>query len=287
MGLPGAGKTTLARILASELDAVHFNADEVRANINKDLGFSPEDRIEQARRMGWLCDKVVEAGGTAIADFVCPTTETREAFGDAFVVWVDRIEEGRFADTNKLFMRPENYDIRISAEGSPEESARKVFSALTTARSQVGLPGPKGQWPRRGRGARFWAATAALRDMLKPSEISARSAVHALVYLLLCSAVLILRHSVDAQPFEIVNSMLQIGFLGAAMLYGGAVGAICAFFFVEGFEFFLVEPVFTLGAQNWDAVIEFAFGSLIAAGFGIAAGRRWASRVLSAGHGDS
>jgi adenylylsulfate kinase len=42
MGLPGAGKTALARALAPFLTAVQFNADEVRANINRDLGFSPE-----------------------------------------------------------------------------------------------------------------------------------------------------------------------------------------------------------------------------------------------------
>ena len=59
MGLPGAGKTTLATALAPRLNAVHFNADAVRANLNKDLGFEPKDRIEQARRMGWLCDRVV------------------------------------------------------------------------------------------------------------------------------------------------------------------------------------------------------------------------------------
>ena len=73
MGLPGAGKSTLTRELALLINAVIFNADEVRANLNRDLGFSIEDRIEQARRMGWLCDQVVKAGGTAIADFVCPT----------------------------------------------------------------------------------------------------------------------------------------------------------------------------------------------------------------------
>lgn len=54
MGLPGAGKTTLARIVAARLNAVHFNADEVCANINKVLGFSERDRIEHAGRMGWL-----------------------------------------------------------------------------------------------------------------------------------------------------------------------------------------------------------------------------------------
>ena len=70
-------------MLAPRLNAVHFNADAVRANVNKDLGFSVDDRIEQARRMGWLCDQVVEAGAYAIADFICPTAETRAAFGDA------------------------------------------------------------------------------------------------------------------------------------------------------------------------------------------------------------
>ena len=119
MGLPGAGKTTLARVLAPMLKAVLFNADEVRANINRELGFSHEDRIEHARRMGWLCDRVVESGGTAIADFICPTPETRTAFGGAFIVFVDRIEKGRFEDTNRLFIPPAAYDVRVGPEGWP------------------------------------------------------------------------------------------------------------------------------------------------------------------------
>jgi adenylylsulfate kinase-like enzyme len=77
MGLPGAGKTALASALAPLLNAVVFNADAVRANLSRDLGFSHEDRVEHARRMGWMCDRVVEAGGTVIADFICPTPETR------------------------------------------------------------------------------------------------------------------------------------------------------------------------------------------------------------------
>src|SRR5262245_61898885 len=92
MGLPGTGKTTLANILVPRLNAVHFNADAIRANVNKGLGFTHDDRIEQARRMGWLCERVVEAGTYAIADFVCPTKQTRAAFGEAFVIWVDRIK---------------------------------------------------------------------------------------------------------------------------------------------------------------------------------------------------
>ncbi len=129
-GLPGAGKTTLARELAPLLGAVLFNADEVRENINRDLGFSPADRIEQARRMGWLCDRVVEAGGTAIADFICPRPEARAAFGPAFTVWLDRIKEGRFAGTNRLFVPPEAFDIRVDAEGTPRYWAERIMQKI-------------------------------------------------------------------------------------------------------------------------------------------------------------
>src|SRR5438067_10560570 len=112
MGLPGAGKTTLARCIAPQINAVLFNADEVRANVNKDLGFSEADRIEQARRMGWLCDQVVKVGCFAVADFICPTPSTRAAFtagGAAFVIWVDRINAGTYEDTNRMFVQPEQF----------------------------------------------------------------------------------------------------------------------------------------------------------------------------------
>ena len=130
MGLPGAGKTTLARALAPRLNAVHFNADEVRAELHRDLGFSPDDRIEHARRLGWLSDRVATTGGYVVADFVCPTAATREAFqrgGPAFVVWLDRVVTGRFEDTNRLFEPPPAWDVRVTAEGSPEFWAEEII----------------------------------------------------------------------------------------------------------------------------------------------------------------
>ena len=140
MGLPGAGKTTLARELAPLLSAVLFNADEVRQNLNRDLGFSPADRAEQARRMGWLCDRVAEAGHTAIADFICPTPETREAFGPAFTIWLDRIKAGRYADTNQLFVPPEHFDIRVEAEGSAGFWAEWILQKLRAGPGLVRPP---------------------------------------------------------------------------------------------------------------------------------------------------
>ena len=133
MGLPGAGKTTLSKELAPRLNAVHFNADEVRAHVNKDLGYSEVDRIEQAARMGWLCDQVAKVGGYAIADFICPTPKTRDAFlrgGEAFVIFMDRIQTGVFPDTNRMFSRPERYDLRVSADGSPEYWAEQAMMRL-------------------------------------------------------------------------------------------------------------------------------------------------------------
>jgi adenylylsulfate kinase len=129
MGLPGAGKTTLANALAPRINAVHLNADEVRANVNKDLGFAENDRIEHARRMGWLCDQIVKTGGFAVADFICPTPDTRAAFfagGPAFVVWVDRVQRSRFEDTNKLFVAPSHADLIVTAEGTPDYWAEQI-----------------------------------------------------------------------------------------------------------------------------------------------------------------
>jgi adenylylsulfate kinase len=137
MGLPGSGKTTFARFLAEHLRCTHFNADDIRENINKDLGFSPEDRLEQARRMGHLCDVASRWGQIVIADFVCPTFETRAAFGADFVVWMDTIRESRYADTNIIFERPARYDYRITDFAMQmfyhaKEVQKKVFKPRVT-----------------------------------------------------------------------------------------------------------------------------------------------------------
>lgn len=112
-GLPGSGKTTLAEKLSKEMNAVWFNADEIRNEINKDLKFSAEDRVEHSRRMGVLCNIVLRINDAVIADFVCPTKETRSVFGPTHIIFMDTIESGRFQDTNKVFEKPDAPTLTI------------------------------------------------------------------------------------------------------------------------------------------------------------------------------
>jgi adenylylsulfate kinase len=134
MGLPGSGKTTLAEKLVLKLNAAWFNADAVRQDIYSELGFSSEDRLAHATRMGRLCDWAKMGGSYVIADFVCPTRETRKAFGADFTIWVDRIKEGRYEDTNKMFQKPEEHDIKLK-EGTPDEWCEKVIQELNKTES--------------------------------------------------------------------------------------------------------------------------------------------------------
>lgn len=114
IGLPGSGKTTLAKALASRTNAILLNADEVRADLSSDLGFSIEDRIEQARRLGALARLLSNQGHTIIVDFVCPTKQTRESFGKPnYLIWMNTISQGRYEDTNSLWTTPEEYDYEF------------------------------------------------------------------------------------------------------------------------------------------------------------------------------
>lgn len=129
MGLPGSGKTTLAELLVPRLQAVWFNADAVRQEISNDLGFEESDRLEHARRMGKMCEFACKYGTFAVADFVCPTKQAREIFNPDVIIWVDRIKEGRFEDTNKMFQPPENADL-VLREGTPQEWLEKTLELL-------------------------------------------------------------------------------------------------------------------------------------------------------------
>ncbi len=115
MGLPGSGKTTLAKELAPLINAKRINADEVRKNAN-DWDFSEEGRTRQAKRMAGLAQKIKEQGNHVVADFICPTPKARSLFPADYVVWVDTIKKGRFDDTNQMFVNPEKYDCHVTTQ---------------------------------------------------------------------------------------------------------------------------------------------------------------------------
>lgn len=130
IGLPGSGKTELAKALKERINAIHLNADEVRATVNSDLGFSHEDRIEQARRMGEMARLIAKQGvAPVVVDFVCPTELTRAAFGSPdILIWMNTIDEGRFEDTNKMFEDPSSYDIMfLDHSKNPNEKATSII----------------------------------------------------------------------------------------------------------------------------------------------------------------
>ncbi len=115
MGLPGAGKTTLANELAKLIETKRLNADEIRRAAN-DWDFSEEGRKRQSKRMADAALKLKNEGNNVIADFICPTPEARKIFPADYIVWVDTIKEGRFEDTNQMFVKPENFDFHVTTQ---------------------------------------------------------------------------------------------------------------------------------------------------------------------------
>ena len=119
MGLPGAGKTYLAQHIVDHLQAEKkrvgwLNADDVRKKYN-DWDFSHEGRIRQSLRMRELADSMTDVD-YVICDFVAPLVEMRNNFKADWTVWVDTIREGRYADTNAMFVEPKVYDFRITEQ---------------------------------------------------------------------------------------------------------------------------------------------------------------------------
>ena len=128
MGLPGAGKTTLADEMAPLLNAKRLNADEVRKSAN-DWDFSEEGRIRQAKRMAQAALKLKSEGDYVIADFIAPTPEARSLFPADYIVWVDTIKKGRFEDTNQMFVNPKNFDFHVTSQDA-KKWAPKIIEEI-------------------------------------------------------------------------------------------------------------------------------------------------------------
>ena len=130
MGLPGSGKTTLASKLVPLLKAKWVNNDEVRKAAN-DWDFSEEGRVRQAKRVADIAEKFKKEGNYdyLVADYICPTPQTRKLFNADYVIWVNTIKEGRFDDTNKMFVKPEKFDFEVTTQDA-ELWANKIVEKI-------------------------------------------------------------------------------------------------------------------------------------------------------------
>lgn len=99
-GLSGSGKSTIANNLEFSLNSMNYHTyildgDNTRLGLNKNLGFSEEDRIENIRRVAQVCKLMNDAGLIVICSFISPfeknRTQAREIIGDDkfFEVYVD------------------------------------------------------------------------------------------------------------------------------------------------------------------------------------------------------
>jgi adenylylsulfate kinase len=115
IGLPGAGKTTLALELQKKLKASWLNADKVRKKFN-DWDFSRKGVLRQAKRMKSLAKKSKK--NFVIADFICPYEEGRKIFKPDYLIWMNTIKRGRLSTFNKTFQKPKKFDFKINKKNA-------------------------------------------------------------------------------------------------------------------------------------------------------------------------
>jgi adenylyl-sulfate kinase len=116
-GLSGSGKSSLAfaverRLVERGVGAYVLDGDNIRFGLNRDLGFSPEDRAENIRRIGEVCRLLQDAGLVVLTAFISPYAADRDAVralhppGRFVEVYVDTpIEECERRDVKGLYAR--------------------------------------------------------------------------------------------------------------------------------------------------------------------------------------
>ena len=161
-GLSGAGKSTIADLVGSELEAggalvEYLDGDVVREHLSKGLGFSKEDRDTNIQRIGWVASRLARHGATVIVSAISPYAETRaraRALVVEFAPFVEihvatSVEECARRDVKGLYAKafnselpeftgvsdpyeaPESPELRLETEGrAAADCAREVLDYL-------------------------------------------------------------------------------------------------------------------------------------------------------------
>ncbi|RLQ87353.1 sulfate adenylyltransferase subunit CysN [Notoacmeibacter ruber] len=158
-GLSGSGKSTVANVLEKRLHAkgkhtYTLDGDNVRHGLNRDLGFTAEDRVENIRRVGEVAKLMSDAGLIVLCSFISPFRAERRMVrdtldqGEMITVWVDTpIEECAARDPKGLYKKayageiknftgvdspfelPERAEIHLKTSGrTPEDMADEIES---------------------------------------------------------------------------------------------------------------------------------------------------------------
>ena len=157
-GLSGSGKSTLANALDEKLNSNNFNTyildgDNIRIGLNKDLGFSPQDRKENIRRISEVAKLFADSGKVVMTAFISPylddRNEARKLIGDDFLeIFVNTsLDECISRDPKGLYKKalageikgftgidapyeePQNPEIEIN-NMTIEESVNFIFNKL-------------------------------------------------------------------------------------------------------------------------------------------------------------
>jgi adenylylsulfate kinase len=148
--LSAAGKSTLANALNEKFHSMHIHGyvldgDNIRHGLNKDLGFSPEDRQENIRRIGEVAKLFVDAGMIAITAFISPYREDRrqarvlvreDEFLEVFVKC--DLEECERRDPKGMYKKARSGAIKeFTGISAPYEEPEKAEITIDTAKNSV------------------------------------------------------------------------------------------------------------------------------------------------------
>ncbi len=149
-GLSGSGKSTIAvdlekRLWERGIRAYILDGDNIRHGLNKNLGFSPEDRTENIRRIGEVAKLFTEAGVVALTAFISPYRADRDQVrkimpdGDFVEVHVDcPVEVCEQRDVKGLYKKARAGEIKeFTGISAPYEAPEKPELTINTAGQSV------------------------------------------------------------------------------------------------------------------------------------------------------